>query len=163
MARSRRTMPPETPAIRIRELGRFSGPPVEFDGALRPREAWRTLLRIAGINLRDLTDKNTQRTTVIGGHVLRDVSMDIPHGSVVCLAGPTGSGKGVLLQILAGVMAPTSGRVEIYGSVSSLLGMKGDLDVRTTALDNIQAAPQFQTASPEERVRFTADVLDFAE
>jgi ABC-type polysaccharide/polyol phosphate transport system ATPase subunit len=156
-------MTAEMPAIRIEGLGRYSGPPVDFEGALRPREAWRTLLRIAGINLRALTDKNTQRTTVIGGHVLRDVSLDIPKGSVVCLAGPTGSGKGVLLQILAGAMAPTSGRAEIHGSTSSLLGKKGDLNMLTTALDNIEASPQYQKASAEERERFTADVLDFAE
>jgi ABC-type polysaccharide/polyol phosphate transport system ATPase subunit len=153
----------EPPAIRITGLGRYSGPPIEFDGAARPREAWRTLLRFAGINLRDLTDQNTHRTAVIGGHVLRDVTLEIARGSVVCLAGPTGSGKNVLLQILAGVTAPTSGRAEIFGTVSSLLAGKGELDLRTTALDNIQASPQYQRASPDEGERFTADVLDFAE
>ena len=37
----------DMPAIRVRGLGRYFGPRVEMDGAVNPREAFRTLMRIA--------------------------------------------------------------------------------------------------------------------
>ena len=150
-------------AIRISGLGRYFGPRSEIDGAERPREAWRTLLRIAGIDFKTLTDFNTQRTIAVAGHVLRDVSLDIEQGSVVCLTGPSGSGKSVLLQILAGVIAPTAGRIEIYGPVTSLLTIGDNLDSRCTAYENIQMSRGYLDAPPDERARYASEVIDFAE
>src|SRR4051794_4300524 len=42
---------------------------------------------------------------------VRDVSLDVPAGQVVSLVGPTGCGKSSLLNLIAGLMMPTSGRV----------------------------------------------------
>jgi iron complex transport system ATP-binding protein len=50
-----------------------------------------------------------------GPRVLAGVSLDVARGAVVGLLGPNGSGKTTLLRILAGVLAPRSGRVLIDG------------------------------------------------
>lgn len=50
-----------------------------------------------------------RRTLSIPGHVLHDVTLDIERGNFVCLAGASGSGKSVLLKILAGILRPTAG------------------------------------------------------
>jgi ABC-type polysaccharide/polyol phosphate transport system ATPase subunit len=155
-------MTPDQTAIRIRGLGCYFGPRLEMDGVNHPREAWRTLLRFAGVTLRQSSDQGTQRTSIVGGYALRDVSLDIAAGSVVCLTGPSGAGKSVLLQILAGALAPTSGRAEIFGSVSSLVG-GGDLDERSSAGDNIRASREFRDAPPGDQARFVSEVIDFAE
>lgn len=42
---------------------------------------------------------------------LRDVTLRIPEGKVTCLMGPSGGGKTTLLRLLAGLIAPDSGRV----------------------------------------------------
>jgi NitT/TauT family transport system ATP-binding protein len=42
---------------------------------------------------------------------LRDISFEIPPGQFVSLVGPTGCGKSSLLNLVAGLMAPTAGRV----------------------------------------------------
>jgi ABC-type polysaccharide/polyol phosphate transport system ATPase subunit len=149
-------------AIRIRALGRYFGPRIETDGAARPREAWRSLLRIAGITLKP-ADDDLQVTFAVAGHVLRDISLDIEEGSVVCLTGPSGSGKTVLLQILAGVVPPTSGSVEMYGSVTSLLSIGDNLHPRLTAVENIQAAAEAGGIAPEDRARYAAEIIAFAE
>jgi ABC-type Fe3+/spermidine/putrescine transport system ATPase subunit len=47
--------------------------------------------------------------------VLRDLSLELPGGEFAILLGPSGSGKTLLLAILAGLEAPTSGRVLIGG------------------------------------------------
>src|SRR4051794_36357402 len=48
--------------------------------------------------------------------VLDRVSVDVERGTIVGLLGPNGSGKTTLLKILAGVLQPQSGRVEIDGA-----------------------------------------------
>lgn len=137
-----------------------------MDGGAQPREAWRSLLRIAGIEPKArLTEDDplTQRAVTVPGHVLRDISVDIEQGSVTCLSGPSGCGKSVLLKILAGVIAPTSGRVEIYGDIARLLTSGDNVDPRMTAHENIQSSPLYRAAAVDVAERFQAEVIDFAE
>jgi ATP-binding cassette, subfamily B, bacterial len=47
--------------------------------------------------------------------VLRDVSLDLPAGSVVAVVGENGAGKSTLVKLLAQMYAPTSGRVLVDG------------------------------------------------
>jgi ABC-2 type transport system ATP-binding protein len=46
---------------------------------------------------------------------LRDVSLTIPQGSILGLLGPNGAGKSTLINIMAGLVTKTSGRVVIGG------------------------------------------------
>ena len=48
-------------------------------------------------------------------HALRSVSLDIARGTVHALVGENGAGKSTALGVIAGRIAPTSGRVEIFG------------------------------------------------
>jgi len=49
------------------------------------------------------------------GDVLRDVSFEVGRGTVLGLLGPNGAGKTTLLRLMAGTMAPLSGRVTCDG------------------------------------------------
>jgi NitT/TauT family transport system ATP-binding protein len=44
---------------------------------------------------------------------LRDISLTVDRGELVALVGPSGCGKSTLLRIVAGLRAPTHGRVEV--------------------------------------------------
>ena len=48
-------------------------------------------------------------------HILKDISFDIEAGEMIALVGSSGSGKSTLLGILAGIDAPSSGRLVIDG------------------------------------------------
>jgi len=50
---------------------------------------------------------------------LTDVSVDIPHGSLTALLGPSGGGKSTLLRIIAGLETPDTGTIEIGGHDST--------------------------------------------
>ena len=45
----------------------------------------------------------------------QQVSLDVPEGAIVSIVGPSGCGKSTVLNLVSGLMAPSSGRVEING------------------------------------------------
>jgi ABC-2 type transport system ATP-binding protein len=53
---------------------------------------------------------------------LRDVTFEIPDGSVFALAGPNGAGKSTTIKIAMNILEPTAGRVETLGVDSRALG-----------------------------------------
>lgn len=46
-----------------------------------------------------------------GHDVIHDVSVDLAFGAVTAIAGPNGSGKSTLIELLAGTLAPRTGRI----------------------------------------------------
>lgn len=52
---------------------------------------------------------------------LKDASFEVVPGEVFGVIGPNGAGKSTLLKVLSRIIEPTSGRVELYGRVASLL------------------------------------------
>jgi len=51
-----------------------------------------------------------------GVHAVRDVDLTVHSGEVVGLIGPNGAGKTTLVNMISGVIAPSSGRFEVLGT-----------------------------------------------
>jgi ABC-type polysaccharide/polyol phosphate transport system ATPase subunit len=74
---------------------------------------------------------------------LRDVSFRVVHGESLAVIGPNGAGKSTLLQVLAGIIQPNEGAVDVVGQVSSLLTLGAGFDGDLSGRDNVRLAGAF--------------------
>ncbi len=65
------------------------------------------------------------------------VSFDVPRGTVVGVVGANGAGKSTLVRSVAGILPPTSGRIEVRGQVSTLLALGVGFNARLSGRENV--------------------------
>ncbi len=65
------------------------------------------------------------------------VTLDVTHGSVLGLVGANGAGKSTLMRAMAGILAPSEGRVIVNGRVSTLLALGVGFNGLLTGRDNV--------------------------
>ncbi|MCD5346707.1 ABC transporter ATP-binding protein [Agromyces sp. H3Y2-19a] len=68
---------------------------------------------------------------------LRDVSIEVRPGEAIGVVGRNGQGKSTLLKLVAGVMLPDEGTVEITGGVAPLIEITGGFVGELTVRDNV--------------------------
>jgi homopolymeric O-antigen transport system ATP-binding protein len=94
---------------------------------------------------------------------LRDVSVAIAPGEPVGLIGRNGSGKSTLLRLIAGIIKPTTGRLDTGGRVGSLLELGAGFHPDFTGRENVELNGMLQGLT-RARVRERFDeIVGFAE
>ncbi|WP_088342706.1 ABC transporter ATP-binding protein [Rhodomicrobium vannielii] len=97
----------------------------------------------------------------IGGHAtykaVAPTSLAVAEGEFVAIVGPTGCGKSTLLNVAAGLLKPTTGRVEIFGEPLTGLNLKAGylfqqdgLMPWKSALDNVAITLEIRGAPRAE-------------
>jgi ABC-type polysaccharide/polyol phosphate transport system ATPase subunit len=122
-------------------------------------------------NLR-FTRKTTVRTSVANFVLrrpperfwaLRHVSFELSHGESLAVIGPNGAGKSTLLQILAGIMRPSEGTVDVRGQVSGLLGLGAGFDVELSGVENILLGGAFLGLDDRQVQELLPAIVEFAD
>jgi ABC-type polysaccharide/polyol phosphate transport system ATPase subunit len=94
---------------------------------------------------------------------LRDVSFQLVHGESLAVIGPNGAGKSTLLQVLAGIIQPNEGSVDVVGNVSSLLTLGAGFDQDLSGRDNIRLAGAFLGIPHKVMEAELPGIVDFAD
>jgi ABC-type polysaccharide/polyol phosphate transport system ATPase subunit len=94
---------------------------------------------------------------------VKDVTLEVKRGSVVGIMGANGAGKSTLVRTMAGILPPTSGRVEVSGRVSTLLALGVGFDRDLTGRQNVKLGGLAAGLSRSELEEKYDEIVEFAE
>jgi ABC-2 type transport system ATP-binding protein len=102
-------------------------------------------------------------------NVLADLTLKVEAGDRIALFGPNGSGKTTFLRCVAGVLAPSRGRVEVRGNVAGSIAARRAIGVafaqerswyqRLTGRANLIFFAQLRTGSKRIAARAVDEVI----
>ncbi|TBX23537.1 MULTISPECIES: taurine ABC transporter ATP-binding protein [Nioella] len=98
---------------------------------------------------------------------LQDVSLTIKEGEILSVLGPSGCGKTTLLNIIAGFLAPTEGKIELNGhyvtgpdAERGMVFQKGALFEWMSVRQNVDFGPRMKGMPKAERDQITDHLLE---
>lgn len=94
---------------------------------------------------------------------LDDISFSLERGGRLGIVGENGSGKSTLLKVLAGVLTPTSGSVQVNGRVSALLELGAGFNPELPGRENIRQFCMLHGMHKDEIERALPDIVKFSE
>jgi ABC-type polysaccharide/polyol phosphate transport system ATPase subunit len=94
---------------------------------------------------------------------LQSVSFTVPHGKVMGVVGANGAGKSTLMRAVAGILPPTSGRVEVHGRVSTLLSLGVGFNRKLTGRQNVVLGGLAAGLTRSELAAKYDEIVEFAE
>jgi len=94
---------------------------------------------------------------------VKDLTLDVPHGSVLGIVGANGAGKSTLMRSIAGILPPTSGRITVNGKISTLLALGVGFNKALSGRDNIILGGLAAGMSRDEIESQTDAIAEFAD
>ncbi len=94
---------------------------------------------------------------------LKEISFELRQGEILGIIGENGSGKSTLLKIIAGVLIPDSGKIQINGRVTGLLELGTGFNPEFSGRENIYFNGTYLGLSKEEIKRVEKEIIEFSE
>ena len=114
-----------------------------------------------------LGNKNVNKKDIETFHALKNISLNLKIGESLGIMGLNGSGKSTLMQIIAGTLNPSSGKVCVRGKVAALLELGSGFNSDFTGKENvfingkILGLSEADIKSKIESIEKFADIGDF--
>lgn len=136
-----------------------------LDTAMELGRTLRDVITDSARRLNPFSNKNAKAN--INGNssfrALDDVSFEVQPGEIVGIVGRNGAGKSTLLKVISRVTEPTSGRIEIYGRVGSLLEVGTGFHPELSGRENIFLNGSILGMSRAEIQRKFDEIVAFSE
>jgi ABC-type polysaccharide/polyol phosphate transport system ATPase subunit len=135
----------------------------------------RTLIRLEGVTkdypkvgtgrerLRTLASLLLRRRDLPHFRALDRVGLELRQGESLGIIGENGAGKSTLLKIIAGVVRPTAGTVDVKGRVGALLELGSGFHPDYTGRENIHLSSALMGLSRRELTRRIDSIIEFAD
>jgi len=91
-----------------------------------------------------------------------DFSMEVDEGEALGIIGDNGVGKSTLMKLIAGVVAPTEGRVMTRGRVASIIELGVGFHDDLTGNENLEFTAALMGMSRSELRRRRDEIIDFS-
>lgn len=96
-------------------------------------------------------------------NAVNNISFSVKKGETVGIIGKNGAGKSTLLKMITGVLAPTSGSINLSGTVSALLELGTGFDAERSGIDNIYLNGRINGLSRQEIENSLEEIMNFAD
>ncbi|HYO17992.1 MAG TPA: ABC transporter ATP-binding protein [Dermatophilaceae bacterium] len=96
-------------------------------------------------------------------HAVDGVSFDVSDGTALGIVGSNGAGKSTLMRAMAGILPPTSGRIEVNGRISTLLSLGVGFNANLSGRENVILGGLASGLSRKQVTERAEEVADFAE
>jgi ABC-2 type transport system ATP-binding protein len=114
-------------------------------------------------SFKDLFSSRQRRVRPDDFWPLRNVSFDVQPGESIGVVGRNGQGKSTLLKLVAGVMLPDEGRVNVVDGVAPLIEITGGFVDDLTVRDNVYLTAGLHGMSKAQIDERFGSIIDFAE
>jgi ABC-type polysaccharide/polyol phosphate transport system ATPase subunit len=93
---------------------------------------------------------------------VKNVSFDVPRGTSMGIIGANGAGKSTLMRAMAGILPPTSGRIEVHGRISTLLALGVGFNANLSGRENVVLGGLAAGLSRKQVADRADEIADFA-
>lgn len=97
-------------------------------------------------------------------HALQGIDLQVVHGEVLGVVGRNGSGKSTLVKLMAGLIQPTSGEIELNGVVSPVSDLGAGFNPDFTGAQNVEFRTRMAgSAGLRERIEAACEFAELGD
>jgi len=123
------------PIIKVENLSKQYTISTRVESHLRYDTLRESMVTAVKKSFKRFTDNGHEESETLWA--LKDINFEVSPGEVMGIIGHNGAGKSTLLQIMSRIIEPTSGSVQLYGQVGSLLEIGTGFHPDLTGRENV--------------------------